>query len=109
MSSRTAPSAAGVYVYQTLASVAGAPHCALASVSLASVVASLVSSVTLNGSEVIATDPAKVSLAGAAAKAGAAAAVKRVSVAARTMLSRRTRDLLPYAGPAPCKPRTDDG
>src|SRR5262245_52094203 len=95
MSSSTAPSAAGVYEYQTLASVAGAPHCVLASMSSASVVAWLVSSVTLNGNEVIATDPANVSLLGAAARAGAAVAVKRVSMTAKTKLSRRTRDLLP--------------
>jgi hypothetical protein len=54
----------------TLASVDGAPQIALALASSASVVASEVSTVVLNGTAPMAVAPAKVSLVGAAANAG---------------------------------------
>ena len=65
----TPPSAAAVYEYQTLASVAGAPQSAFAAMSSASVVASLVSSSWLKP-RVAGVAPPSRSLPGAAAMRG---------------------------------------
>lgn len=54
----SAPLAGAVYWYQTLASVAGAPHVALSSASSASVVAVLVSTVAVNGTDPMVVRPA---------------------------------------------------
>src|SRR5712675_1033394 len=68
--------------YQMLPLVAGAPQLALTAASSSSVVASVVSTVSLNGSAVIAVAPAMVSFdGGAAALAGSAPAMTMAVVA----------------------------
>src|SRR6266568_3045618 len=80
--------ASGVSLYHTLASVACAPHPALASVSSASVVAPVVSTESANGSgRMTVAAPAKVSLLGAAASAG----VANARLAPATRLTRIAR------------------
>jgi hypothetical protein len=80
-----------VIEYHTLASIAGAPQIAFALASSASVVASLVSAVVLNGTELIGAAPPNVSFVGAAACAGAAAT--RTKPAARTTAPTRLKSL----------------
>jgi hypothetical protein len=71
-----------VISYQTLASVAGAPHCAFSSTSSAPVVASVVSRLCVSGTDPTTVRPAYVSLLGGAAKAGPAVATTAVRVSA---------------------------
>src|SRR5215475_1420410 len=82
MSTTIPPDAAAVTWYHTLASVRGAPHRALSCASSASVVASLVSSVSLNGTDPTTVRPAYVSLPGGAANAGAAVVTTAPSASA---------------------------
>src|SRR5215213_6297435 len=85
-------SAAAVNSYQTLAAVPGNRHDSLSAASSASVVASVVSIDSENGSAVIAVLPAYVSLPGVLARTGPARAALTVSTTAtdNTLLIVRT-------------------
>ena len=77
-------------MYQTLASVAGAPQLALSWASSASVVASVVSSTWLKPIDA-AVAPPIVSLPGAAANAGCAPSAEAATSAATVAMDGRTR------------------
>jgi hypothetical protein len=82
-------------LYQTLASVAGAPQSAFRAVSIASVVACPVSRVARNGIEETVTAPAILSLGGGTAFAGDAPPMIRAAATAVTSTTRIDRMWVP--------------